>query len=197
LAQLRHLVLPTNAATSEYLQKASSFCATPAREPLAFRGKVSHSEPRASLSPNGSTNGNRRGDLVHIRQCIALDDSRSGNRQRHKRFGSRLRDVVHARNDVGVGYSNKGGRKVKTAIITLSAAILIATAPAVLARNVSSKAPHPHHQVAKKHPSNISWRVMHDNDVKPGYPGAYAPGAPKDYTYENSRNAGGGGGSGM
>ena len=202
MAQLRHLVLPTNAATSEYLQKASSFCATPAREPLAFRGKVSHSEPRASLSPNSSTNGNRRGDLVHILQCLALDDSRSGNRQRHKRFGSRLRDVAHARNDVGVGYSNKGGRKVKTAIITLSVAILMATAPAVLARNESSKAPHQHHQVSKKHPPNISgyapWRVMHDNGVKTGYPGAwgYAPGAPKDYTYDNSRNAGGGGGGG-
>jgi len=80
---------------------------------------------------------------------------------------------------------------VKTAIITLSAAILIATAPAVLARNVS-----------KKHLPNISghapWRVMHDNGVKTGYPGAwgYATGAAKDYTYDNSRNAGGGGGGG-
>jgi hypothetical protein len=141
-------------------------------------------------------------DLVHRRQRLALDDSRTGNRQRNKRFGSRLRDVAHARNDVGVLYSNKGGRKVKTAIITLSAAILIATAPAVLARNVSSNAPHQHHKVAKKHPSNISgdtpWRVTHDNGVKTGHPGAwgYAPVAPKDYTYDNSRNAGGGGGGG-
>ena len=91
---------------------------------------------------------------------------------------------------------------MKTAIITLSAAILTATAPAVLARNVSSNAPHQHHQVSKKHPrvaGYAPWRVLHDNGVKMGYPGAwgYAPGAPKDYTYENSRNAGGGGGSGM
>ena len=89
---------------------------------------------------------------------------------------------------------------MKTAIITLSVAILMATAPAVLARNELSKAPHQHHQVSKKHPPKISghapWRVMHDNGVKTGYPGAwgYAPGAPKDYTYDNSRNAGGGGG---
>ena len=86
---------------------------------------------------------------------------------------------------------------MKTAFITLSAAILIATAPAVLARNVSSKAPHPHHQVTKKHPANVSG-YAHDNGVRTGYPGAwgYAPGTPKDYTSENSRNAGGGG-SGM
>ena len=80
---------------------------------------------------------------------------------------------------------------MKTAIVTFSAAILIATAPAVLAR--TSKAPHQHHQVSKKHPPNIS-----GYGVKTGYPGAwgYAPAAPKDYTYDNSRNAGGGGGGG-
>ena len=44
---------------------------------------------------------------------------------------------------------------MKTAIITLSAAILIAAAPAVLAKNVSSKAPHQHHQVSKRHPASI------------------------------------------
>jgi hypothetical protein len=102
----------------------------------------------------------------------------------------------------GVYCSNKGGRKVKTAIITLSAAILIAAAPAVLAENVSSRAPHQHHQVSKKHPTSIygyaPWRVMHANGMMTGYPGAfgYAPGAPKDYTIDNSRNAGGGGGGG-
>lgn len=95
---------------------------------------------------------------------------------------------------------------MKTAIITPSAAFLIAASPAVLARNVSSKAAHQHHQVSKKHPPSISsyapWRVMHDNGVKTGYPGAfgYAPSAPKDYATESSRSAGGGGaggGSGM
>ena len=87
---------------------------------------------------------------------------------------------------------------MKTAIITLSAAILIAAAPAVLAKNVSSKAPHQHHQ--KRHPASIygyaPWRVMHANGMMTGYPGAfgYAPGAPKDYTIDNSRSAGGCGG---
>lgn len=91
---------------------------------------------------------------------------------------------------------------MKTAIITLSAAILIAASPAVLARNVSNKAAHQHHQVSKKHPPRISgyapWRVMHDNGMKTGYPGAYgyAPSAPKDYTTDSSRSAGGGGGAG-
>ncbi|OAF12040.1 hypothetical protein [Bradyrhizobium neotropicale] len=92
---------------------------------------------------------------------------------------------------------------MKTAIVTLSATILIAAAPAVLAKNVPSKAPH-QHQVSKKHPASIygyaPWRVMRANGMMTGYPGAfggYAPGSgPKDYTIENSRNAGGGGGGG-
>jgi uncharacterized protein YukJ len=107
-----------------------------------------------------------------------------------------LRDVAHARSDLGVHHSNEGGGNVKTAIVTLSAAILIAAAPAVLARNASSKAPH--QQVSKKHSGYAPWRGMHANSVKVGNPGASgnAPSAPKDYTYENSRNAGGGGGGG-
>jgi hypothetical protein len=84
---------------------------------------------------------------------------------------------------------------VKTAIITLSAAILIAAAPAALA---SSKAPH--QQVSRKHSPSVSatWRGTHTSSMKMGYPGAsgYAPGAPKDYTYENLSVAGGGGGGG-
>ena len=45
---------------------------------------------------------------------------------------------------------------------------------------------------------HYKWRVMRANGMMTGYPGAsgYAPGAPKDYTYENLRNAGGGGGGG-
>jgi hypothetical protein len=91
---------------------------------------------------------------------------------------------------------------MKTAIIMLSAAIIIAAAPAVFARSESNRAPHRHHRDSLQHPASISGhvprRVMHDNGAQPGYPGAsgYAPGAPKDYTYENSRNAGGGGGGG-
>jgi len=90
---------------------------------------------------------------------------------------------------------------VKTTIIALSAAALIAAAPALLAQNVSSKARDQHHQVSKKHSQGVSgyapWRVMHANGVKTGYPGASPPSAPKDYTYDNSRNGGGGGGGGM
>jgi hypothetical protein len=39
---------------------------------------------------------------------------------------------------------------------------------------------------------------MHANGLKTGYPGApgYTPSGPKDYLYENSRQAGGGGGGG-
>ena len=90
---------------------------------------------------------------------------------------------------------------MKTAIVTLSAAILISAAPAALAQNVSGKTPDQHQRLSKKHPPNISgyapWRV-HANGVKTSYPraSAYAPGAPKDYSYDNSRNAGGGGGGG-
>ena len=87
---------------------------------------------------------------------------------------------------------------MKTVIMTLSAAVLIAAAPAALARN----APHQHHQVFKQRPQVVygyaPWRVMQANGVRMGY-GAYgyAPSAPKDYTYDNSRNGGGGGGGGV
>jgi len=91
---------------------------------------------------------------------------------------------------------------VKTTIIALSAAILIAAAPAVLAQNVSNKTPDQQHHASKKHPRVVSGyaprHAMHAKGLKTGYPGAfgYAPSEPKDYTYENSRNAGGGGGGG-
>ena len=40
---------------------------------------------------------------------------------------------------------------------------------------------------------------MHAKGSNTGYPSAsgYAPSAPKDYIYDNSRNGGGGGGGGM
>ena len=91
---------------------------------------------------------------------------------------------------------------MKTAIIALSAAALIAAAPTVFARDASSKSPSGRHSVSKKlHPAvsgYAPWRVMHANGALMGYPGApsYAPSSPKDYTYENSRSAGGGGGGG-
>jgi hypothetical protein len=83
-----------------------------------------------------------------------------------------------------------------TMIIALSAAALIAAAPAVLAQNASSKISGQQHKVFKKRPQVVAdyapWHVVHANDVKTGYPGASS--APKDSTYDNSRNGGGGGG---
>jgi hypothetical protein len=105
-------------------------------------------------------------------------------------------------NGVGVYHSNEGGRKMKTAIIALSAAVLIAAAPAVLAQNVLSKTPDQQHHASKKHPRVVSSyaprHAMHAKGFKTVYPGAfgYAPSAPKDYAYEISRIAGGGGGGG-
>jgi len=98
----------------------------------------------------------------------------------------------------------KEAGKVKRTMIAFSAAALIATAPAVLARNVSSKSPEAHHHLSRKHPRAISgyasWHALPANRLRSGYPGAfgYAPSEPKDYTLDSSRQAGGGGGgSGM
>jgi hypothetical protein len=85
---------------------------------------------------------------------------------------------------------------MKTAITALVA--LIAAAPAVLAENVLSKTPHQPHHASRTHPHTVSagYATRHAMHAK-GNPGAfgYAP-EPKDYFYENSKNAGGGG-SGM
>lgn len=88
---------------------------------------------------------------------------------------------------------------MKAAITALSA--LIVAVPAVLAQNVSGRTPDPQHHAFKKHHRVVSsgYAPRHAMHTK-GYPGAfgYTPGEPKDYTYENIRNAGGGGGgSGM
>lgn len=91
---------------------------------------------------------------------------------------------------------------MKTTLIALSAATLIATAPAVLARHVSSKSPGSHHHVSRTHPRVISgyasWQATHTNGMRAGYPGAfgYAPSEPRDGALESSRQAGGGGGGG-
>lgn len=90
---------------------------------------------------------------------------------------------------------------MKTTIVGLFAAALIAAAPAGLARNVSSKTAGPQPKVFKKHPratGYMAWQAAHAHGPQIGYPRAfgYAPSAPKDYTLENSRQAGGGGGGG-
>jgi len=89
---------------------------------------------------------------------------------------------------------------MKTMIIILASAALIAATPSVLARNVSSNAPDQHH--AGKHPRSISvharGHAVHVRRMTTGYPEAfgYAPSGPKDYSLESSRQAGGGGGGG-
>lgn len=89
---------------------------------------------------------------------------------------------------------------MKKTIIALFAAVLITAAPAMHARNLSTKTPEQHKVFKKRHQIASGYapsRVMHASGVKTGYPASsYAPGAPKDYTYDNSRNAGGGGGGG-
>ena len=87
-------------------------------------------------------------------------------------------------------------------IIALSAAALIAVAPAVLAQNVSTKTPDQHHKVFKKRPQVVSSHVprytVHAKSVQMGYPAAfsYARSPPGDYNSEGGRQAGGGGGGG-
>ena len=97
------------------------------------------------------------------------------------------------------GAIEEGGWKVKTTIVALFAAALIAATPAVAAQNVSSKTPGQHHKSFKKRPhvtGYVPWHAVHAPSPKMGYPGAfgYAPSGPKDYTLENSRQSGGGGG---
>ncbi|WP_143198670.1 hypothetical protein [Bradyrhizobium sp. AS23.2] len=94
---------------------------------------------------------------------------------------------------------------MKKTIIALSAAALIAAAPAALAQGVPGKeAPGQHRMISKKHhpsvPGYAPLREMQTVGSNKGYPGAYgyAPGAPgrSDRDLEASRQAGGGGGGG-
>ena len=87
---------------------------------------------------------------------------------------------------------------MKTTTIALSAAAMIVAAPVALAQNATSKTPGLHHQVSKKQVAPYATaHAMHPRGTQMGQPGAfgYAP-SPKDYTLENSRQAGGGGGGG-
>ena len=93
---------------------------------------------------------------------------------------------------------------MKITIITVSAAALIATSPALLAQGVPSKTPGLQHKVSKKHhPSVYGYaplREMQARGSKKSYPGTfgYVPGQPGglDRDLEMSRQAGGGGGGG-
>ena len=101
------------------------------------------------------------------------------------------------------GHARKPHFQIPT-IIALSAAALIAAAPAVVAQSVSSKPPGQQPKVAKKHHPGVSgyapMREMQAKGLKNGYPGAfgYAPGEPNglDRDIDASRQAGGGGGGG-
>ncbi len=91
---------------------------------------------------------------------------------------------------------------MKTTIIALCAAPLIAAAPAVLALDAPGKAPALQHKVAKKHRPGVSGyvplREVRTKGSKSGYPKAfrYAPAERIDSVIESSRQAGGGGGGG-
>jgi opacity protein-like surface antigen len=85
---------------------------------------------------------------------------------------------------------------MKTTLIAVSAAALIAAAPAVFAQAVSSKSPSVQHNVPKKrHPGVSGYALRHATQAKgPGTSGYALPGAPMD---SNPNAGGGGGGSGM
>ena len=93
---------------------------------------------------------------------------------------------------------------MKTTIIALSAAALIAAALAVPAHGVPSKIAGQQHKVSKKHHPGVSGyaplREIQAKGSKKGYPGAFgrAPGEPSglDRHLEMSGQAGGGGGGG-
>ena len=92
---------------------------------------------------------------------------------------------------------------MKTTIIALSAAALIAAAPAVLAQSIPGNAPGLQHKVSKTHHARVAGdarpREMQARGVWKGYPGAfgYARGGPSSYLDRDlevsGRQAGGGG----
>ena len=92
---------------------------------------------------------------------------------------------------------------MKTTIIALSAAALIATTPAVPVQSVPGKAPGVQHKVSKKHHAGASGyaqpREEQARGAAKGYPGAfgYAPGESHGYLDRDlevsGRQAGGGG----
>jgi hypothetical protein len=95
---------------------------------------------------------------------------------------------------------------VKTTIIALSAAALVAAAPAVFAQGGSGRTPGQQHEVARKHhvSAHARPREMQAKDAGKGYPGAMgnAPAQPsgfmdRDLEMSGRQAGGGGGGSGM
>jgi hypothetical protein len=101
-------------------------------------------------------------------------------------------------------HSRKGGLKVKTTIIALAAAALIAAAPGALAQGVASRIPGlPHHVSQQHHRGVYGYAPRHERQarsLKTGDPQAfgYAPDEPRalNRDLDASRQAGGGGGGG-
>ena len=90
---------------------------------------------------------------------------------------------------------------MKLAVIALSTAAVIASAPEVFAQGVSSKTPgHEMQKYGKKAGHRASGYApghrMQANRSKTGYPGAfgYAPGEARDITDITTKGGGGGGG---
>jgi hypothetical protein len=88
---------------------------------------------------------------------------------------------------------------VKTTIIALSAAALIATAPTVFAQGASSKSPSVQHNVSKKrHPRVSGYALRRETQAKGAGAFRYTlPGAPMEPNPNAGGGGGGGGGSGM
>jgi Ni/Co efflux regulator RcnB len=86
---------------------------------------------------------------------------------------------------------------MKTTMVTLFAAAMIAATPAVLAQNGSSKTPDQHRHVSKKQVVSgyATKHAMHAKGKQTGHPSAFGhtPNVPTDHTLESSRQAGGGG----
>jgi hypothetical protein len=122
---------------------------------------------------------------------------------RGRRDGSAPRIMVDAGHEVHAVTLFIPGEdwKVKTAVIALTAALIIAAAPAVLAQGAQGKTPGAQHRVSHKHRPGVTGhaplREMQAKGAKKGNPGAfgYAPGQPGglDRETEMSRQAGGGG----
>ena len=92
---------------------------------------------------------------------------------------------------------------MKTTIIALSAAALVAAAPATFAQGVPGKTPGLQHKVSKKHHPGVSGyaqvREMQAKASTTGYPGAsgYAPDERSRFLESVRQGGGGGGGSGI
>ena len=92
---------------------------------------------------------------------------------------------------------------MKKTIIALSAAVLMAAAPAVFAKDATSKTATVQHKVSRKHHPRVSGyaalREMQTKGSKTGDPGAssYAPDERSRFLDSVRQGGGGGGGSGM